>query len=229
VDPFWKPLIPTTFPVKEDDDLQKRLPLPLLLQNDNYSIALDHTEGIENIVNRLEENSYLIDLANLFSIGLILDADEKEKPLERFNKLITKLSNQLNTINCDFKSFQLGSVNNANPRFGVFILPNNQDPGSLEDILIECAEESYPNLLELAKDYLDNIDRTQLKNRDLREVKKPAGEKKAIVSTISSVLKPGKAIQVSIQDNRWIDETTLNLPNLILLKNFLADILGTHL
>ena len=103
VDPFWKPLIPTTFPVHKDDDLQKRLPLPLLLQNDNYSIALDRAEGIENLVNRLEENSYLIDLPNLFSIGLILDADEKEQPLERFNKLIANLSNRLNTSDCDLK------------------------------------------------------------------------------------------------------------------------------
>ena len=57
-------------------------------------------------------------------------------------------------------------------------------------------------------------------------MKKPAGKKKAIVSIISSILKPGKALQVSIQDNRWVDEKTIQLDSIKLVKKFLDEVTG---
>ena len=41
-----------------------------------------------------------------------------------------------------------------------------------------------------------------------------------------SVLKPGKALQVSLQDNRWINEKTLNLGSVNLVSSFLAEVIG---
>ena len=223
VDPFWDKLIPKTFPI--DDDLLKRVPVPLFLQDNQYSIALHNARGIERIAGTLEESLCLINTSQLFSIGLVLDADEEEHPSARFEQLIQKLSSKINLIDLD--SARLGEVEKEHKlRFGVFIIPNNQDSGTLENLLIECAAKNYSNLLKLAEEYIENIDRDKLESKDLKEIKKPAGRKKAIVSIISSVLKPGRAIQTSLQDNRWIDEKTLQLQNIILLKNFIADILG---
>jgi len=97
VDPFWNPLIPKTFPHK--GDLLKRVPIPLFIQNDQYSIALHNATGITNIIETLEESLILINQSKLFSIGLILDADQTETPLQRFEKSIRELSNKLNLVN----------------------------------------------------------------------------------------------------------------------------------
>lgn len=221
VDSFWDDLIPKTFPI--DDDLLKRVPVPLFIQNADYSIALHSAIGIEKIVNTLEESLSLINQSKIFSIGLILDADAQDTPSQRFKELTQKLSQQISLINC--QSLQLGEVSNNNPKFGIFIIPDNQNQGTLETILIECANQNYSDLLELSKRYIANIDETKLNKNDLIELKKPYGKDKAIISTISSVLKPGKAIQVSIQDNRWIDQNTLQLPSLILLQKFIDALL----
>jgi hypothetical protein len=224
VDSFWDELIPKTFPI--DDDLQKPVPVPFFLQNNDYSIALHSARGIEKIVNTLEESLSLINQSKLYSIGLILDADYKQSPSQRFQELTQELSQkqELNKF-INFQSLQLGQVNISNPKFGVFIIPDNQNQGTLETILLECAKLNYPDLLESARTYTDNIDQYNLTTEDLKDFKKPSGKDKAIISTISSILKPETAIQISIRDNRWIDENTLQLPNLILLEKFITDLL----
>jgi len=120
----------------------------------------------------------------------------------------------------------LGEVTHYSPRCGIFIAPNNREQGTLEDILLECARINYPNLLNLSQTYIESIDRNQLTKKDLKYFDKPAGEKKAIISSISSILRPGKALQVSLQDNRWLDEQTLELESIKLIKNFLEQIIG---
>ena len=114
----------------------------------------------------------------------------------------------------------------GSPQCGIFIAPNNADSGTLENILLKCAELNYPDLLNLSETYVSEIDDNQLTKGDLKELKKPAGKKKAIVSIISSILKLGKALQVSIQDNRWVDEKTIQLDSIKLVKKFLDEVTG---
>lgn len=219
LDLFWKPLVPTTFPI--DDDLMKRVPVPTFLQNTDLSIALHSANGIDRLADTIEESLALIPPSKIFGIGIFLDADDIETPQERFNKLISKLSSQgLSPPSI------LGEVMKGSPQCGIFIAPNNADSGTLENILLKCAELNYPDLLNLSETYVSEIDDSQLTKGDLKELKKPAGKKKAIVSIISSILKPGKALQVSIQDNRWVDEKTIQLDSIKLVKKFLDEVTG---
>jgi len=59
----------------------------------------------------------------------------------------------------------------------------------------------------------------------LKEFNKPAGKKKAVISSISSILRPGYTLQVSIRDNRWIDPTTMELDSIKLVKKFLDEVI----
>jgi hypothetical protein len=222
LDQFWEKLIPKGYPV--DDDLTKRVPVPSFVQNEQLSIALHSANGIKRIAQTIEESLVSIQSSQLFSVGIFLDADDSETPQERFNKLITQLS-ALDLPNLLLPS-QIDQVKNHSPRCGIFIAPNNRDQGTLEDIFLECARINYPDLLERSQTYIDNIDINQLTKNDLKDSNKPAGKKKAIISSISSVLRPGKALQVSLQDNRWLDEQTLELESLKLIKNFLEQIIG---
>jgi hypothetical protein len=222
LDKFWVPLIPKTYP--PDGDLIKRVPVPSFVQNEQLSIALHSAIGVTNIAKNIEESLAIIPPSQLFSVGIFLDADDSEIPQERFEKLTTYLSS-LNLPNLQMP-IRIDEVNNHSPRCGIFIAPNNLDPGTLEDILLNCAKISYPDLLHLSQIYIKSIDSNQLTKEDLTDFNKPVGKKKALISSISSILKPGKALQVSLQDNRWIDEQTLELESIKLVKNFLEQIIG---
>ncbi|WP_228014277.1 DUF3226 domain-containing protein [Fortiea sp. LEGE XX443] len=219
LDSFWEPLVPKTFPV--DDDLMKRVPVPTFLENNELSIALHSAIGITRLANTVEESLALIPSSEIFGVGFVLDADSNEIPFERF----TALTNEISSIGLPLPS-ALGKVTNSSPRCGIFIMPNNVVAGTLEDILLECAKLNYPDLLELALNYVSSIDMSQLSKDDLRELNKPAGKNKAVISSISSILRPGRTLQVSIQDNRWLNEHTLNLESVNLVKIFLDEITG---
>lgn len=219
LDPFWNPLVPRTFPI--DDDLMKRVPVPVFLQNTELSVALHNAIGITRLANTIEESLALIPCSQLFGIGLVLDADDIQTPQERFKALIS----QLPPLGLLLPSIP-GEVTKGLPRFGVFITPDNSTSGTLEDILLACAQINYPDLLNLSTDYVSSIDTSQLNQDDLRELNKPAGKKKAVISSISSILRPGKTLQVSLQDNRWINGKTMVLNSVKLVKTFLDEVTG---
>lgn len=219
LDSFWEPLVPKTFPV--DDDLMKRVPVPTFLENSELSIALHSAIGITRLANTVEESLALIEASEIFGVGFVLDADSNETPVDRFTELINKIT----PIGLPLPS-ELGKVTNSSPRCGIFIMPNNLVAGTLEDILLECAKLNYPDLLELALNYVSSIDTSQLSKDDLRELNKPSGKNKAVISSISSILRPGRTLQVSIQDNRWLNEHTLSLESVNIVKIFLDEITG---
>lgn len=218
LDSFWEPLVPKTFPI--NDDLMKRVPVPVFLQNAELSVALHSAIGITRLSNTIEESLAIIPASDIFGVGIFLDADDVETPQERFDKLIAELS----PLGLSLPP-TLGEVMKGSPRCGIFIAPNNSDSGTLEDLLLECAKLNYPNLLSMSTNYVSGIDTNQLTNNDLKELNKAAGKNKAVVSSISSILRPGKALQVSIQDNRWIDEKTMELDSIKLVKKFLDEVI----
>ncbi|MGK7943490.1 MAG: hypothetical protein AB4058_03385 [Microcystaceae cyanobacterium] len=86
LDPFWKILIPRSFPI--DDDLKKRVPVPIFVQNSDVSIALRSVNGIKNLTKILIADLARLESLELYSIAVILDADSEETPQIRFNKLL---------------------------------------------------------------------------------------------------------------------------------------------
>lgn len=111
-------------------------------------------------------------------------------------------------------------------RCGVYILPDNKNEGTLENLLLECADVYYQNLKNCAEGFLKQIDFDQLHASELREFYKPSGHKKATVAAMGAVLKPGKSIQVSISDNRWLQEAAEQLPRIHACRQFLSALIG---
>ncbi len=106
------------------------------------------------------------------------------------------------------------------------MLPDNAAAGTLEDLLIECAEKQYPQLLVSARTHVGSVtEGPPYEKSDLEDLLSPAGRRKAIVGSIGSVLRPGKAIQTSIQDNRWVDGHALELPRVKMFRAFVDALL----
>ena len=219
LDPFFRPLIPRNYP--PDGDLQKRMTTPLFLQSDTHAIAIHSAVGDTRLVQTVEENAALIDMAQVTGIGIILDSDKQIPAADRY----TTLKRAMQAKGFPFPAAP-GDVAQGKPKLGAFVLPDNASVGTLEDILIECAQQVYPNLLQSAIGHVNLVpgDATLVPD-DVEDFKKPAGRNKAIVGTIASVLRPGKAVQVSVQDNRWLRDGTLTISRVKAVQDFLVSLL----
>ncbi|HEX8822039.1 MAG TPA: DUF3226 domain-containing protein [Archangium sp.] len=225
--PFWGPVLPTTWPSPlGSTDLMKRVSVPAFFQNDAVSVAIDAVTGdsqllisainVRNTVNQPGGDE-------LHAIGIVLDSDEKSSASERF----TKISKELAAVKLPL-AVTPGQVVDGPPRIGIFVLPDNVNAGTLEDLLIDCAEKQYPQLLASARTHIDSVkaEFPPYAKEDLVDFQKPAGRRKALVGSIGSVLRPGKAIQMSIQDNRWIDGEALELPRVKMFRAFVDALLA---
>jgi hypothetical protein len=200
LDPFLVPLVPRSFP--PDGDLQKRVPVPLFLQSGTHAVAVHSAVGDTRLIQTVEENATLLDPASLTGIGVILDSDLMVSPAVRHSAIRDGL------------------------RAKGYSLPDNLSGGTLEDILIDCAQHAYPSLLSTAAVHVDTaFGDNSLSADDMRELRKPAGRNKAIVGSMASILRPGRAIQVSLQDNRWLRDTALALPRVKAVQDFLLNLL----
>jgi hypothetical protein len=223
LEPFLSPLIPREYPPK--GDLQKRMSTPLFLQNETHAIAIHSAVGDSQLVNVIMDNmdGEVFEFKKMVGIGIFLDSDSQTSPQNRYDEIKTSLaekSSQLFILPDD-----AGTIKKGQPNLGAFVLPDNQTAGTLEDLLLESAELVYPDLLKCAKTYL-NCAKTNanLSTKDLSELKN-AGENKAIIGVMANIFKPGKSVQVSIQDNGWIRGKALaEVKRIQAVQKFLKDL-----
>lgn len=218
VDAFWNPLIPRTFP--HNGDLLARVPVPIFFAGNDRMVALDSASGISELAKRVEENLSVLNASTPPAIAVVLDADSKESAAQRFQGLAVKLRKLQLPI-----PDRAGAISQQDPRCGIFVLPDNASAGTLETLLEECAAENYVQLWQRSKAYVASIDLQVLSAEDLKDFQKPAGRQKAIISAMAAILRPGKAIQVSLQDNQWIRGRALDLPRIQSIRGFLAEFL----
>ena len=221
LDPRFLRLVPKDFP--HQGDLLKRVPVPTFFQNIEHSIAVHSASGIDNLITTALDNLKMIE-ADVHSLGFILDRDDTESVDIRFARL--KEAFEECAAGPKLPS-HTGEVSTGTPRTGVFILPDNHSAGTLENLLLPAGEVVYSELSTAARTFVETVDVSKLVSKDRQDFEKPCGKAKATVSAIGSILRPGKAIQVSLQDNQWITEKTIEaLPALKCFSDFLAALFG---
>lgn len=225
LDPFWRALVPRTYP--HNDDLLKRVPVPVFFRSDTHSIAVHSVEGETGFAKTLMDSLdtiYVGHVPQLIGLGILLDADSKQTAATRASELKASLDKTEFPLKLLFPA-QAGVISTDAPHCGIFVLPDNQNSGTLESLLIDAAKVVYPTLEAAARQYLSAVpEASELNNNDRKEFGKPAGYHKALVSCISAVLRPGKAIQVSLQDNRWLEEPLARVPGIAAVQDFLVKI-----
>lgn len=224
--PFWSPLLPTSWPSPPGStDLLKRVPVPVFFQSQGVSVALDSALGDSQLINSTIHTHGTVNQPGgqvLHAIGVVLDSDQKRSAADRFATIAKALAeNQLPRASTP------GQVTEGPPQLGIFVLPDNAAAGTLEDLLIECAERQYPALLASARAHIDSVKagNPPYTESDLEDFLKPAGRPKALVGSIGAVLRPGKSIQTSIQDNRWVAGDALELPRMKQFRAFVDALL----
>lgn len=223
LDPFWEVLTKLSFP--QDGDLTKRMEVPGFFQSDRISIAIVAANSVSALVAAGKRTLLRLDTLVPDNIGIVLDADSSDDLSTRFSRLKEQLQQQ-SLFPPLPDEMELGTVPAGSPRMGVFIMPNCLDAGTLEDLLLECSDRDYSHLKTKAEAFVGSIEENHFASEDLKEWRKPAGRKKATVSAMAAVLKPAKSIQVSIHDNRWVSEVSIQSENLQKLLGFLKDLLA---
>jgi hypothetical protein len=170
-------------------------------------VALRNAQGISEIGKTLAADleAFTRSPSGPESIGVVLDSDD-EPADQRFEKLKATLESVKLAAPA-----ALGEVSVGTPRVGVFALPEPGTAGTLEDILLTLSDGVYPELTATARAYAEQWRKKadgDPAGSDWNEIRKPAGAKKATIGAMTAVLKPGKSMQVSLEDTRWVcDET----------------------
>ncbi len=123
-----------------------------------------------------------------------------------------------------------GLVSNSGLRMGVWVFPDCRSAGTLEDLLKTAGQEVYPKLMDNAGRFIGELGDLRdlgLNSGERREFNKPAGKDKALLAVVANVLRPGRAVHNSIQDNRWISSQSINgIPTLTALQTFVESLVG---
>ena len=161
------------------------------------------------------------------AVGFVLDNDREPNPTKRHGGLLAEVAKNQSGIVLGTGSFPdvPGQIQTGPPRTGVFVLPNNQQQGTLEDVLLEAGEIAYGAQLAQAKEFVQNMKESGLNVDDLHERTRPSGQKKQVVGTVAALLKPGRALATSLHDNRWLKGEALNTALVRGLRSWLHDLL----
>jgi len=225
-DLFCSRLIETKFPYR--GDLYARVPNPMFLSNGVFWVAVQACGGDSEIVRLIGEalKQLQVEPEAITAVGVIRDADSKS-PAKQVSDLVAALAEirQIPNYQVQLPS-QPCEIAEGSPRFGIYILPDQESTGTVEDVLLECAQTVYAGLLAGAVHYVDHIDRAGLTEKDLELLAKPSGPKKAKVACVASILKPGMSLATSIDQNRWFDEEPRKLPRVQALSDFLKQLCG---
>ena len=194
LEPFWRNFIP---PYPRQGNLYKRLDMPSILLNDTLSVAIYSGEG-SNLGRNVKATfanhpEYKTDIA---AFGIVADSDKKH-PDSVARDYYQQFQN-------DFPGFpnQAGICQEGPPRTGIYVLPDNQQQGVLDNLLCECGNVVYPEVMNGGRAYLNGL------SEEHKNHWGPFDDQKALVATVVSVLKPGKTNTTSIADNNWISEQT---------------------
>jgi len=130
LDPFWQMFIPK-YP--KDGDLYKRLDMPSILYNDSVSVAIYAGEG-SNLVKSLDRliRDHPPYQEELMALGIVADADRKAP-----DAVVAPYCNCFRSYFPNFTD-QAGAIDRSVTRTGIYVFPDNVNPGVLETLLCQC-------------------------------------------------------------------------------------------
>ena len=208
-----------------DDIARRAVPAPSFIQFENGLAAVRNAQGLANIRKTLtaDQEAFLRLRWQPTSMGIVLDADV-EKPAVRFGDFAALLHD-----NGYPKPVHLDCIEALNDRrAGVFAFPGQGRSGTLEDVLMSVAACRFPTLSSRANKYIQDFfdSSAEIEDNDLVELKRPSGPKKAKLSALAAVLKPGKPLSASIEDQHWLPAGLDAFEPTKPLMNFLVDLMA---
>lgn len=224
---FLVKLIPTSYPF-EGTRLSRRVPFPSFFFRGKAWILVycaNSDSALANDLKGLLKTTPRKDVVSRLCCAAVLADADTRTAQQRRDGLYKKLDEALADTD-DFQfdrslPTQITLYGTVKP-FAMYILPDNKHSGRLEQVLLQGAQEEYPELYAYACNYIESA-------KGLSWVANSGefAEKKAVVGAITSVLRSGRAFQASIHDDNWFTEASLsNLSLHKALSDFIDMIIG---
>lgn len=78
------------------------------------------------------------------------------------------------------------------------------DNKKIENVLLPLGELAFPELHDASQGFVESWNHDHGNEAPFTELRKPAGLSKAQLSTMAALLKPGKNLNASLQDQEWV-------------------------
>jgi hypothetical protein len=200
LDPFWTRLIPSSKKLESNLYGHKKVHMPYFFMSSTHSIAVYQGQG-SNLAQNLQDimTAYQPYARDIYALGVLVDADNRQ-PDTVAALYADKLRGIFPTI-----SRIAGTIVKGSPHTGIYVLPDNKRPGTLDTALVNCAATMFPDHKSGAEQFLNNLD-----DKHKERWPQPFGQDKALVASVVSVLQPGKANHMSLASDRdgWICRET---------------------
>lgn len=224
VSKVWNSTIPERFPFN-GDVLDRITPVPDFYEGDNLSVAIKTSGGDSKMAGIVADTLAFMEIKvhdALDGVLVVLDADAKSAS-DKIRHFLDELNSNPSVEVNKGKISVLKPKSPVKFNLSCYCFPDNVGPGTIEDILIECGKIQYPEWIKLSEAYVDEAVKAGYKEADITKV---SNRKKAIVGCVTNIMKPAKAIQTSISDNKWITGATISsVKNLIALEDALKNFL----
>ena len=206
----WKILFPRVFPM-DGDTLERVMRFPEIFTQDDVAIGITTSGSDSLLISTLRSVIDAMGPASLAGIAVFIDID-KHDAATRF----ASIQKQITAMNSaaivegqpgyPIAIPQIAGVMEAGmPPVGVFLFPDNIQPGALEDVLIECAKINHPAIATAAITLIEDLDKNSPTNQvDLKALRAGMGKGKAKVGTIANLLKPGVSVASSLAQTNWL-------------------------
>ena len=120
----------------------------------NIPFKILSKRGAPNLIESIKNE---INVSNRKAVGIVLDANNNL--LEKWDKVKNKIPEKFNLPD----NFPIqGMVVDNNPRVGVWFMPDNQSPGSIEDFVIKMIPDNDP-VWPFSREYICGVPREHLK------------------------------------------------------------------
>lgn len=128
-------------------------------------------DGIENVYRQLAMR--LTNPSTVRAIGIVVDADNDVcSKIEKFLCVLSPChAYEKKSIKQTVEGIVLEPIVETYPKVGLWVMPNNQDTGMLENFVMNMANEEDKQLLEKADEVLDELKKKGLQR--FKEVQRP--------------------------------------------------------
>lgn len=230
----WQPLIPTHYPITDAGDLDHVIRFPdVYVGKGGHDCGIVVANGDTLLIKSLRTALERLGTEQFVGIGIVIDVDHEQYVNRRFDKILADLVR----LNQDSQKegtpgfpvplpTAAGVVTVNTPAIGIYLFPDNVRQGTLETLLLECAENEHPVLAMETARLVDALSKqTDAHPVSLKAMTSPSKRAKAQTGMIANVLQPGDSLAVAVEKGGWFGATALTVPGVALANRFLDSLL----
>lgn len=147
------------------------------------------------------------------AVAVVVDANESgvDSRLEAFRHRFGALYPHAEDV-------RPGTICAGSPRLGLWVAPDNENGGTLLDVLVSASGTTKPKLTQAGKRFVTSLDKVEPGDWSAQRTK-------AILGAISQTVSPGASLASAIHDNKWLFETCSDEDSPFLhLRSFLREL-----